>query len=88
MARSTDKEFSLEYQYEMYLRNTGLDKAKMHPTQAQETKRAFFGACGQMLALGRDNVAEIEDEDEAIGVMRDMLNQTVKFWANEVSESK
>ena len=55
----------------------------MHPTQAIETKRTFFAACGQILVLSRDGVGDIKDEDEAVGVMRDLLDQALKFWENE-----
>lgn len=76
-------EFSLEHQYQLYLERVGLKEAQMHPAQRTETKRAFFGACGQLLILMRDDVGELE-ENEAIEVMDDMTNQVGNFWTNEI----
>jgi hypothetical protein len=52
--------------------------------QKQETKRAFFGACGQMLVLLREDVAELDDE-KAIGTLEDMFSQVNSFWINEAT---
>lgn len=76
------KEFNLEDRYKFYLEKVGLDESKMHIQQKTETKRAFYGACGQMLVMMRDEVGAL-DEDEAIEVMQDMINQVGIFWNNE-----
>ncbi|WP_417867995.1 hypothetical protein [Xanthomarina gelatinilytica] len=76
-------ELELEYQYQEYLKKIGLNESQMHPVQKVETKRAFFGACGQMLLLFRDNLATIEDEDRAVLTMEDLFNQVKIFWREE-----
>lgn len=76
------EKFNLENQYQQYLKRVGLDENKMHPVQKKETKRAFFGACGQMLVLLRDDVSELED-DKAIETLENMDNQVNSFWVNE-----
>lgn len=79
------KELELEYQYQQYLKKVGLSEEAMHPIQKIETKRAFFGACGQLLILFRDNIGSIEDEDKAILQMQDLINQVGIFWKEQTT---
>lgn len=75
-------EFNLEHQYQLYLERVGLKESQMPPIQRKELKRAFMGACGQMLILLRDEVGEL-DENEALEVYKDLLEQVGKFWLTE-----
>jgi len=77
---------NLENQFKQYLERVGLVPATMSTVQYQETKRAFFGACGQMLVLLRDDVGGIADEDEAVVALEDLNNQVTSFWTNEVKK--
>lgn len=52
--------FSLEIQYQLYLQRIELKESEMHPVQKVQLRQAFFGACGQMILLLRDDLAEIE----------------------------
>ena len=72
----------IEKQFGLYLKMVGLKKEEMHPIQLQETKRAFFGAWGQLLALMKDDVSALPDE-EAVKVLQDMLNQVFNFWNSQ-----
>lgn len=83
MAELKEKSLDLEDQFSFYLNKVGLSKSEMHPIQLTETKRAFMGACGQMLVLFRDVLGAIEDEDKAILQMEDLFNQIQIFWNNE-----
>lgn len=76
------EKFNLAKQYQQYLERIGINENQMHPIQKQETKRAFFGACGQMLVLLREDVSQL-NEDEAIKVLENMNNQVYSFWVNE-----
>ena len=78
--------FNLEKQYQLYLERVGISERKMHPTQKVETKRAFMGACGQMLILLRDDLGELE-EDKAIEQLQDMINQVQSFWLKETHQT-
>jgi hypothetical protein len=78
--------FDLNYQWRQYCQMVGVPEEKMHPVQRVETKRAFMGACGQMLLLLRDDVAEYE-ETEAIVLFKNMLAQVEAFWKEEVLHS-
>lgn len=73
--------FDIEYQYELYLERVGLKRSEMQPVQAIETKRAFFGACGQMLILMRDDMPD--NENEAVKLLQGMHDQVGDFWSKE-----
>lgn len=73
------EQFNLDYQYGLYLERVGLKEANMHPEQKKQLKQAFMGAVGQMLILFRDELTEFED-DKAVDIMQDMLNQMGDFW--------
>jgi hypothetical protein len=73
------KIFSLEYQYQLYLKRVGLTEALMHSEQSIQTRQAFFGATGQMLLLLRDDMYEFE-EDECIQIMEDMVNEVTQYF--------
>ena len=81
------KELELEYQYQKYLKRGGLNEATMHPIQKKETKRAFYGACGQLLVLFRDVLGKEEDEDKAVLYMEDLFNQAEIFWREELKKN-
>ena len=73
------KTFNLHHQYQLYLIRVGLEEGDMHPVQRTETKRAFFGACGQLLMLFRDDLTQFDDDD-AVELMQSMIDQTQDFW--------
>lgn len=76
------KEFNLEHQYQLYLKRMELSENKMHPIQKKQIRQTFFGASGQMLILLRDEVSKLEEE-EAIHLLQDMLNQVSNFFLAE-----
>jgi hypothetical protein len=76
------KDFDLNYQWGLYLERAGVTEQQLGFVQASEMKRAFFGGCGQMIILMRDEVAAQED-DKAIATMQDMLDQVGNFWLSE-----
>ena len=85
MAKIKEETLELEDQYKPYLMRVRLSEDRMSSIQRTETKRAFMGACGQMLVLFRDVIGAIEDEDKAILHMEDMFNQVKIFWNNETN---
>ncbi len=70
--------FNIEYQYSLYLKRMKLDESEMHACQKQETKRAFMGGMGQMIALLIDHVHDL-DQDDAVK----MFNQVNAFFMKE-----
>jgi hypothetical protein len=71
--------FDLTFQYKLYLDRMGLKEELMPPEQKKQLKEAFFGACGQMLLLMRDDLSQLS-ESNAIATMKDMLNQVQQFF--------
>ena len=80
-----NKTFDLEHQYQLYLKRVGLKEENMHPVQKTETRRAFMGACGQMLILLRDDLGVLE-ESKAIEIMQDMINQVQVYFMKETNK--
>lgn len=78
-------EFNLEHQYQLYLKRVKLNESQMSPIQRKELKRAFMGACGQMLILLRDGVGEL-NENDAVTTLEDMINQVSNFWLAETKQ--
>lgn len=77
--------FDLDVQYSLYLQRVGLDESTMMPIQAQETKRAFFGAAGQMLDL-LTNGCDSLTESEAIPKLGGLFDQVQHFWMQEINQ--
>lgn len=76
------KEFDLNHQYQLYLERIKMKESQMLPVQRTEVKRAFFGACGQLLILMRDDLTKLE-EDHATETLQGMVNQVSDFWLAE-----
>lgn len=74
--------FDLEQQFLRYLKQTKQTPAKMAPGQLREMRRVYFGACGHLLALLRDEVAKMPEEDGVVAVS-DLWTQVGNFWARE-----
>lgn len=73
------KDFNLEHQYQLYLGRVALSEKNMHPEQRKQLRQTFFGACGQMLILLRDELSNLSEEDGA-AQMQDMLDQVGKYF--------
>jgi hypothetical protein len=80
---ATEK-FDIEFQFLEYVRRGELNLETAPPIQVIETRRAFYGAVGQMLILLRDDVSELPD-DEAVTVLQKMLAQVLEFWTRETN---
>lgn len=77
-----DEKFNIENCWKKYLNMTGQDESKMPPIQIQETKRAFYGAFGQMLTMFEDDFMKLKEEDAA-EVLEQWINQVANFWIKE-----
>lgn len=73
------EKFNVEYQYQLYLKQMGLSEETMHPEQKLQIKNTFYGSFGQLLLLMRDEISELE-EDKAIDVLGDLLNEVVNHF--------
>lgn len=77
-----DPKFDLEHQFKLYLERVNFGNRALPEVQYIEMKRAFFGACGQLLLLMRDDLSELSDE-EGVQVLADLLNQVGDFWSKQ-----
>ena len=76
-------EANLEWQWQQYLKRVKLNEKTMPGRQRVEMKRAFYGACGQMLVFFRDDLYALEDESIQIALM-EISDQVMKFWTEEI----
>lgn len=83
------KDFSLEYQWELFLSRVGIPKESIPEDQRREMKRSFFGACGQLLILFREELNEYADkhgEIAAANVLQNMTDQVSDYWQKEMDK--
>lgn len=73
------EQFNLEHQYQLYLQRVALNEKDMHPVQKKQLRQTFFGACGQMLIMLRDDLTKLED-GKAESTLQDMLNQVGDYF--------
>jgi hypothetical protein len=78
-------QFNLDYQFNLYLKRCRITKEEMHPVQYEETKKAFMGACGQLLVLLTYDLVTYEEE-VAHKKLDDMIEQVNSFWINEIKK--
>ena len=72
----------IEKLWNEYLKLVNLTEGTMHPQQLIETKRAFYGACGQLLVFMRDDIGSL-DENEGADVLQSMFNEVGDFWNSQ-----
>lgn len=74
-----NQKFDIEHQYQLFLKRMALKEEDMHPEQKKQLRQTFYGACGQMLILLRDDIGALT-ENEAIEVMQKMINQIGNYF--------
>lgn len=86
MTKPYEHNFRIEKMFEFYLKRTGLGpKEDMHPIQLRETRRAFYGCAGLLLDACKNDVTQHDDET-AVAIMQDMVEQVQTFWNREVEK--
>lgn len=86
---SLPEQFNLEYQWKFFCERIGLPEERMHPDQRRETKRAFMGACSQMLLLYKDDLGKYAEDNgthAAVFVLQNLLDQCEVYWKNEMEK--
>lgn len=76
-------QFNLNNQFHLYLQRVGLNVDIMSTEQVTETRRAFMGACGQMLDLLSEGMVDIP-EDKGVAILGELFEQVEDFWNNEI----
>jgi len=77
------KQFDLESQYQQYLKRVGLVENKMAPLQKKQLRQTFFGACGALLMLLKNDITPLP-EDQAVLALEDMINQVANYFGKQV----
>ena len=73
------KEYTADHLWKQYLKLVGLDVNKMPMIQVRETKRAFYGALGNLIVMMR----ELPDDDEkAADILSELEREVAGFWSN------
>lgn len=79
-------EHKIEFMFSQYLMMTSLDKLDKNSVQYKETKRAYYGAIGQLLLIQRDELTQLQDI-EAADTLESLLSETTKFWSEQLQEN-
>jgi hypothetical protein len=79
---SIKSKFNLHKLWLNFLKIGGVKESELPPIQKQEMKRTFFGACGLLLDLLRQELSKL-DEQEGAETLENMRNQILDFWENE-----
>jgi len=83
------KHFDLEFQWQQYLLKGEIAEQQIWPAQRREMKRAFYGACGQMLLLFTGELVEYVKSNgskAAANMIDAMLDQVESFWRAEIDK--
>jgi predicted nucleic acid-binding protein len=81
------KIFDVEFQWRRYCEMVKLPPEQMSLIQRVETRRAFFGAWGQLLVMARDELGSDEiTDDEAVELLEKMTQQVKDFFEREVAD--
>lgn len=72
--------YSIEKQWQQFLKLVGLVENELPEIQRNSMKRAFFGGVAQMLVLLRDGIGAIEDENQSIAELENIDKELKDFW--------
>lgn len=79
-------EHKIEFMFSQYLMMVSLDKLDKNSVQYKETKRAYYGAIGQILLIQRDELTQLT-EQESTDTLQSMLDETTDFWSKQFPEN-
>lgn len=75
----TDKTFDLNYQYSLYLERMFLDERIMPPIQKTQLKQAFMASWGMCLLQMRDELNNLEFDDQ-VQTLENQMNQISNYF--------
>lgn len=70
--------FSIEVQYQLFLKTRGLSEEQMSPRQIELVKHTFYGAFTQSLLLFRDEIPN--DIDLGAELLHNMIVEGITFF--------
>lgn len=74
--------FNIEKEFQLYCERSRLNLDTCPPVQGIETRRAFYGAVGQLLIYLRDDLAA-EAEDDCVAELGRIFKQVASFWERQ-----
>lgn len=77
--------FAIEDLWRHYCELMSLPEEKMHEDQKRETKRAFYGGVGQVLAVLMEGLSTAT-EDEGSESLAHIMQQVQQFFVNETAK--
>jgi hypothetical protein len=87
--KNLPKDFDLNHQWGLFCERCQIPENKMPEDQRREMKRAFMGACAQMLLLYKDDLGKYAEDNgprAAIFVLQNLLDQCEVYWKNEMEK--
>lgn len=78
--------FKIENLYQRYLQLVALQEETMHPQQRVQLRQTFFGACGQLLILLRDDLTPMSEEHGA-AVLAGMLDEVNAYFTTRLPQN-
>lgn len=81
---SKDEKLDIDYWYKKYLNLMGLKEHRMPHAQKVETKRAFVGGFGMALVCASDEIASIDNIENAVDELDGLHKQVLTFMEDEI----
>lgn len=81
-----DALFTVESQYQLFLKRMQLIEANMHPEQAVQLRQTFYGAWGQCLFLQRDEMTQLP-EPEQVEVYDAQVKEMGIYWNTQTRQN-
>lgn len=78
-------DFTVENQFKLYLKRSGLDKLQMTELQMRETKRAFYGGFGQSLIQAKEDLSKLSIK-ESNNILNSQVQEINSYWLNEANK--
>lgn len=79
-------EHKIEFMFNQYLMMVKLDRLDKNGIQYKETKRAYYGAIGQLLLIQRDELTQLSD-NEAADTLESLLKETTDYWSDQLKDN-
>ena len=84
MAKQLNNEkFNIEFQFMFCMNKLKVGNIDKSSNQYICMKQAFYAGVGQTLITMRDDVAAIDNDDDAAAALQNMLDQCKEFWNSQ-----
>lgn len=77
--------FNIEQEFQKYCSRSKLDLDNCPTAQVIETRRAFYGAIGQLLFYLKNDLSEVSDDD-GVAELESIWKQVATFWDRQAGK--